>query len=274
MAAGKTTLWMKKGSDLADKYAKEGASEHRAPEQLRMEIAALNRLAKEAALFAARSHAASAAMLKDLGVAEQAEPGFRRKHIGDELDITAEVEESADDIDKPPFVVCPPCGESTAELPVTTFRSHCLLAADVQAPEGQGGSLIFCAICGAFAEKRPQLLKSRCKGRNSPGLSLQRSLLAKLRYPQSGSQASLSTPCRLTHDQVMFLANAAGDSSDSDEEQQGQQARTPLTRSQLLPCFGVTEDLLQALVVKEQEAAVRKARNACSRATTAEDSDE
>ena len=78
---GLTTLWMKKGSDLADKYAKEGASEIRAPETIRLEVAALKRLAKEAATFAAKSQAAAAAIQKDLFLAELAEPGFRSKHV-------------------------------------------------------------------------------------------------------------------------------------------------------------------------------------------------
>ena len=69
VSSGTTLAWMKAGSDHADKYAKEGALEARAPENLRLEIAALKRLAKEAATFAATSQAAAAEMLKNLAEA-------------------------------------------------------------------------------------------------------------------------------------------------------------------------------------------------------------
>ena len=99
-------------------------------------------------------------------------------------------------------------------------------------------------------------MKTRCQGKHAPGLALQRKLLGRQCFPQSGSKSRLSTPCRLSQEQVRFLTDAAaGDSSDSEEEQQEQGT---LSREQLLACYGLSEDLLAQLVAKEKEAAERK----------------
>lgn len=57
----------------------------------------------------------------------------------------------------------------TLPFPGTVFKRHCLLADVVVTPEGPESTLIFFAICGAFAEKRHQLLKIRCQGKQAPG---------------------------------------------------------------------------------------------------------
>ena len=81
----------------------------------------------------------------------------------------------------------------------------------------------------------------------------------------------MSTPCRLSIEQVRFLSDAAaGDSNESEPEQFD---HATLSRSQILPCFGLTPDLLAQLVVKERAAEEqRKARRADGH-TAAEDSD-
>lgn len=268
VSSGATLAWMKAGSDHADTYAKKGASESRAPEILRLEILALKRLAKEAAIFAAKSQAAAAALHKDLSAAECLEPGFRKKHTSDNLSLTDEPPEVAEYAK--PLLACPPCVACPEALPGTVFRGHCLLAAEVATQDNPRRSLLFCATCGAFAEKRPQLLKANCQGKNVPGLALQRRLLEKGFFPQSGSKVRLSTPCRLSTEQVRFLSDAAaGDSSDSEAEQPD---HATLSRSQLLACYGLTPDLLAQLVVKER-AAEEKRRDRTAAGHTAEDED-
>ena len=134
-----------------------------------------------------------------------------------------------------------------------------------------GGSLIFCGVCGAFAEKRPQLLKATCLGKKAPGLAQQRRLLQKGWFPQSGSTARLATPGRLSIEQVRFLTDAAAeDSSDSEHDQP---AHLSLTRPQLLACYGVTADLLAQMVAKEKAAEERKKARRAEGLTAAEDSE-
>ena len=212
-------------------------------------------MAKEAAIFAAKSQAAAAALLKDLAAAEVFEPGFRRQHTADSLLLSEEPPEVAED-DKP-LLACPPCIACPEDVPGTVFKGHCLLAAEIAA-DASSRSLLFCAICGAFAEKRPQLLKSSCQGKQAPGLAQQRRLLEKGCFPQCGSPLRLSTPCRLSTEQVRFLSDAAAeDPSDSSDSEPGQ-AELALSRAQLLACYGLTPDLLAQLVRKEIAAAERK----------------
>ena len=104
-------------------------------------------------------------------------------------------------------------------------------------------------------------------------MQLERRLLDKSCFPQSGSTSRLTTPCRLSPEQVRFLTDAAaGDSSDSEQEQQD---HSTLSRPQLLACYGVSEDLLAKLVAKEKEAAERKQeRRQLGRPEEAGDSEE
>ena len=84
-------------------------------------------------------------MIKSLAEAEVLEPGFRQKHAEDTLHQADEEPEIGQEA-WPPFA-CPPCefGESTE--PVTVFKGHCLLAAEIVTSEGPGGSMLFCAAC-------------------------------------------------------------------------------------------------------------------------------
>ena len=154
---------------------------------------------------------------------------------------------------------------------MTVFKRHCLLAADFCTTSGKGGSLIFCGVCGAFAEKRPQLLKATCLGKKAPGLAQQRRLLQKGRFPQSGSTTRLAPPVRLSTEQVRFLTDAAAeDSSDSDQELPPQLV---LTRPQLLACYGVTTDLLTQMVAKEKAAEEQKKARRAEGHITGEDNE-
>ena len=105
VAAGRTPLWGKKGSDLADKYAKEGALERRAPQTTRLEFAVRGKLAREAATFAAKSQTAAATMHKELAQAELLEPGFRRRHDRDTVVLSEEAPEVPANAN--PLFACP-----------------------------------------------------------------------------------------------------------------------------------------------------------------------
>ncbi len=145
------------------------------------------------------------------------------------------------------------------------------MAAVIDTTVGLGGSLIFCGVCGAFAEKRPQLLKATCLGKKAPGLAQQRRLLHKGWFPQSGSTTRLAPPARLSTEQVRFLTDAAAeDSSDSEHELPPQ---LEMTRPLLLACYGVTTDLLSQMVAKEKATEERKKARRAEGHTAAEDSE-
>ena len=91
------------------------------------------------------------------------------------------------------------------------------------------------------------------------------------KYLFSFAAARLSSPCRLSPEQVRLLTDAAaGDSSDSEQKQQD---LNTLSRPQLLACYGVSEDLLAQMVTKEKEAEERKKERRATGHPAAEDSD-
>lgn len=87
---------------------------------------------------------------------------------------------------------------------------HNLDAASIGAEE-EGRALIYCAVCGDFAESRAKALRRSCAGKSAPGLALQRSLLERRLYPQcNGERVHLGPPRALSEDQRLFANELLG----------------------------------------------------------------
>ena len=94
---------------------------------------------------------------------------------------------------------------------------------------------------------------------------MQRELLARGAFPQAGSSLKLGKPMQLSQEQRDFVAKlveqAAPEADTPEREGRGNQeaaAPEPLSRIQLLACFGLSEEALALQVSRLKQRKARK----------------
>ena len=266
---GKSTHWERKGNAAADALAKKGAAAHAFSDQQVGEYLALCGLARQAAIFAARSHAKGAELWRELADEDVSRPGFRHPGNSFAPEPIADVDEDQPGHDLGALLSiqrrCPPCAASSG-LELATSNGHALLAADVI---GEGSALVFCSTCGAYYEKAVRSLALPCPGPIAPGLTSQRKRLADGVHPHVRKKhLRLDTPKALSPEQRLFIASLLptvhSDEAIPGAAQAGHAAPEELPRASLLAAYGLSEGHLAELVARAQR------RRSCSPAPLSE----
>ena len=253
---GKSTHWERKGNAAADSLAKKGAAAHAFTDKQVGEYQALCSIARQAAIFAAKSHARGADYWRGLADEDLARPGFR--HPGNDFapEPAADLDESQADFDLGGILStlrrCPPCATSLGPLELATSNGHALLAADVL---GEASSILFCSTCGAYYEKAIRSLASPCPGPQAPGLASQRSRLTSGIHPHARKKhLRLDAPRTLSTEQRCFVASLLPSSpatvlaAPAASAPVAFAAPEDLPRASLLAAYGLTEAHLAEFV--------------------------
>ena len=239
---GRTTWWQKRGNDAADHYAKLGARSHGVSERQSQQVHAMRKLGRQAGRWAGTQEAHNSRTgfrdALDLVPQPRAEIGLtliRGKPKAPAYMIEQEI--------------------SLLSLPQeSNLFGHTLRVA--VAPEG--GLLLCCTSCGAYAWKKVRSLTVACKGRGAgSGLIAQRKRLAQGLFPAvtAGNTpiGRLTTPTRRA---VLWLAHMvmAKERLEAPLSYLGGVASvSTLDREATLAAYGLSEDRMEAL---RQEAQV------------------
>lgn len=174
-ARSEAERWQRKANQHADVYAKKGARKHPISQQQIFELDVLQRIAAQAAKWAAwqataqrQAEVADATEFPEAAAMPAAGPGQARQArlVGSwRASLGHTIREAL--------------GQQAPEQAVT-HAGHALRIAD-----GRPRALVFCAACGAYATRRPQPLLDQCHGRAAAsGRRAQLEMLEGGQHPQ------------------------------------------------------------------------------------------